>query len=71
MIGGFSGPFEMAYDAARERLYVTDFTTSQLRVVDMAPLTTPVVDPMTGATSTDPRLIATLGLPVTAGSLTN
>lgn len=59
VVGGFSGPFEMSYDAARERLYIADFTTSQISVVDMEPL----------ANNGTPRLVATLGRPVTAGSL--
>ena len=42
----------IAYDAARSRLYMADFTTSQLRVIDMAPLTE----------FETPTLIATIGL---------
>ena len=61
VVGGFSGPFEMTYDAAREWLYITDFSTSQIRVVDLGPL----------ATNETPTPVATLGLPVSAGSLTD
>lgn len=59
VLGGFSGPFELAYDAGRQWLYLTDFTTSQIRVIDVAP----ILD------NQPPRLVATLGEVVVAGSL--
>lgn len=61
VVGGFAGPFEISYDEHRQRLYMADFTTSQIRIVDMRPL----------ATNGTPEVIATLGRPVTAGSLTD
>lgn len=37
-LGGLSGPFGVVVDEPRQRLYVSDFATSVLRVVDIAPL---------------------------------
>lgn len=53
VVGGFSGPFELAVDEARQLLYVADFSVSVVRVLDLAPL----------ADSLPPYLIATLGDP--------
>ncbi len=53
VVGGFSGPFGMAVDTARQLLYVTDFSLSVLRVIDLEPLTR----------FQAPSLIATLGVP--------
>jgi hypothetical protein len=52
-LGGFSGPFEMAVDAARESLYLADFTTSVIRVINLAPLRDGLA----------PEHIATIGVP--------
>ena len=49
------GPFEMAFDAHRNLLHVTDFRASVLRIVDLAGL----VD----ATKPPPRVVMTIGLP--------
>ncbi|MGE0785757.1 MAG: YncE family protein [Sandaracinaceae bacterium] len=38
VVGGFSGPFEIAIDPVTERLYMTDFATSVIRIVDLSPL---------------------------------
>ncbi|MCA9582044.1 MAG: hypothetical protein KC416_09640, partial [Myxococcales bacterium] len=38
VIRGFNGPYDMAFDASRKRLYVTDFSASVIRVVLMEPL---------------------------------
>jgi DNA-binding beta-propeller fold protein YncE len=58
IVHNFSGPFELALDSARRRLYVADFRSSVIRVLDLAP----IVD---GASETLPtaRIIATLGHP--------
>lgn len=40
VLGGFSGPFDIVVDAARERLYMADFSTSVIRVVDLSALST-------------------------------
>jgi hypothetical protein len=54
VIGGFTGPFEIVVDPVRSRLYIADFTTSVIRVVDLSPL----------ATSGAPRVLTTLGEPI-------
>lgn len=41
VLQGFSGPFAMALDRPRKYLYVADFSSSVLRVVDVGPLTRP------------------------------
>jgi hypothetical protein len=38
VVSGFDGPFDLIVDAPRDRLYVTDFATSVIRIVDIAPL---------------------------------
>ncbi len=53
VVGGISGPFEMAVDEPRQLLYVTDFSLSVVRIVDLEPL----------ARSEAPFLLATLGEP--------
>jgi hypothetical protein len=53
VVGGISGPFEMAVDEARELLFVTDFSLSVVRVIDLEPL----------ARFEPPFLLATLGEP--------
>ncbi|MEQ8454572.1 MAG: hypothetical protein RLO52_41780 [Sandaracinaceae bacterium] len=65
VVGGFSGPFEMAVGPHTSGgttdtfLYVTDFTTSQIRVVSLAPL----------ATAGVPRIVAAIGEPITVETL--
>lgn len=58
VVHNFSGPFELGLDSARKRLYVADFRSSVVRILDLAPL----VD---GANETTPTasIIATLGHP--------
>jgi hypothetical protein len=58
VVHNFSGPFELGLDSARRRLYVADFRSSVVRILDLAPL----VD---GANETTPtaRIVATLGHP--------
>lgn len=51
-IAGLAGPFEMAFDAERNWLFVTNFRNSTLGVIDLGLL----------ATNESPRLIATLGI---------
>jgi len=60
VVGGFSGPFEIAVDPIRKRLYLVDFSISVIRVLDLTPLET-------GET---PALIATIGDPRPVQSLT-
>ncbi len=59
VVRGLSGPFEVAVDPVRGRLYVGDFGSSVVRVIDIEQL------PLDGPA----RLIATLGKPRAAGSL--
>jgi DNA-binding beta-propeller fold protein YncE len=58
VVHNFSGPFELGLDSARRRLYVADFRSSVVRIVDLAPL-------IDGANETTPtaRIVATLGHP--------
>ncbi|QQR89027.1 MAG: hypothetical protein IPJ88_12480 [Myxococcales bacterium] len=51
IVSGLSGPFDIAVDEARELLYVTDFTSSVIRVVDLSPL----------ADGQSPKLLGVLG----------
>lgn len=53
VVGGFSGPFELVIDAARQVAYVVDFSLSVIRVVDLSPL----------ASGEAPFIRATLGRP--------
>ncbi len=55
VVRGFSGPFEVAVDEVRERAFVTDFRSSVVRVVDLAPLSNGTSDPLS--------IIATIGIP--------
>ncbi len=61
VIRGLSGPFDMAVDEARKRLYVADFRANVLRVVDVQGLGDSRLPP--------PRIIATLGKPTFGGKL--
>jgi hypothetical protein len=58
IVHNFSGPFELALDEPRKRLYVADFRSSVVRVLDLTPL-------LEGASETQPtaRIVATLGHP--------
>lgn len=58
VVNNFSGPFELGLDSARKRLYVADFRSSVVRILDLAPL----VDGANEVTPTA-RIIATLGHP--------
>lgn len=62
VIRGFSGAYDLAYDPLRERLYVSDYRVSVIRVVDLAPLFDCVLD-RTSATTCSPRLLGMLGIP--------
>ncbi len=61
VVRGLSGPFDMLVDPVRQRLYVADFASSVLRVVD--------VKGIADRTQTPPRIIATLGTPRFGGQL--
>lgn len=55
VVRNIAGPHELAFDGARQLLYVTDFRLSVLRVVDLAGL----ID----RAQPSPRVVATLGSP--------
>lgn len=58
VVGGISGPFELAVDEARQLAYVTDFSLSVVRIVDLEPLTR-AEDPFVRATLGEPTPIPT------------
>jgi hypothetical protein len=58
IVHNFSGPFELALDASRKRLYVADFRSSVVRVLDLSPLLEGASELMPSA-----RIVATLGHP--------
>lgn len=71
ILRGASGPFEMAIDAARERLFVADFRVSVIRVYDLSPLLecfAPAMTPST-APSCTPKALGMLGIPSTVQEL--
>jgi DNA-binding beta-propeller fold protein YncE len=57
VVPNLSGPFGVAFDEARERLYVTDFRSSVLRVVDLSLLASSEDAPESV------RVVATVGRP--------
>lgn len=65
VIRGFSGAFEIAFDAPRERLYVSDYRVSVIRFVDLAPLVDCLLDrvPPSESRACSPRLVGMLGIP--------
>jgi hypothetical protein len=56
VVPNLSGPFEIELDAARKRLYVADFRSSVIRIVDLAPV-------VAGEGNAPARIAATLGRP--------
>lgn len=66
VIRGMSGPFEMSIDPTRNRLYVADFRTSAVRVVDISPLGACLTGPGVEGRECAPELIGVLGRPVAA-----
>jgi hypothetical protein len=65
VVHGFSGPFELVLDRWRERIYVADFRSSVIRIVDLSPISCGGGDDGTCDESTvgETRIIATLGVP--------
>ena len=60
VVRGMSGPFEIAVDAQRERIYVADFRASAIRFIDLRPL----LDCLDGGFGDcSPQILATLGVP--------
>lgn len=60
VVRGLSGPFEIAVDAARQLVYVADFSVSTVRIVDTAPLEECLRG---GQAPCSPQVIASLGRP--------
>jgi hypothetical protein len=58
IVHNLNGPFELAIDSARRRIYLADFRTSSVQVIDLSPI---VQDP--DSPRTDAPIIATLGIP--------
>ncbi|MFW6066720.1 MAG: YncE family protein [Myxococcota bacterium] len=58
---GGSGPFVMEVDSVRERLFLADFTSSVIRVLDLRPLTRCLRGE--AADECAPRQVAILGIP--------
>ncbi len=71
ILRGASGPFEMAVDTVTERLYLTDFRISVIRVFDLAPMIDCFELTSTPATAPDcaPRALGMLGIPSTVQEL--
>lgn len=61
VVGGFSGPFELVIDEARELAYVIDFPVSVIRIVDLSPL----------GTAAPPTVVGTIGTPTPVEDFTN
>ncbi|MBK6580959.1 MAG: hypothetical protein IPG17_33360 [Sandaracinaceae bacterium] len=62
---GMSGPFEFEIDAVRERVYVADFRTSVIRVVDLAPMLACLDEPGMIDRECAPELLGLVGRPTT------
>jgi hypothetical protein len=56
VVPNFSGPFSLALDAFRKRAYIADFSSSVIRIIDLAPL-------FDGNQDRAARIVATLGSP--------
>lgn len=56
VVPNFSGPFSLALDEFRKRAYVADFSSSVIRIIDLAPL-------FDGSGDRAARIVATLGNP--------
>ena len=68
---GPSGPYDVAFDEARGRLYVADFSASVLRVYDVEPLRRCLLRPdsVEAGASCAPTLDWVVGVPVTVREL--
>jgi DNA-binding beta-propeller fold protein YncE len=59
-IHNLSGPFELQIDSARGRLYLADFRSSSVQIIDISALGDSDVE---GDSRSDAHIIATLGIP--------
>jgi hypothetical protein len=65
-----SGPFEIEVDTVRKRLYVVDFRTSVIRIVDLTPMFDCLDGTVTGSSQEcSPELIGLIGVPNAAEEL--
>ncbi len=55
VVRGFSGPFDLALDRWRQRLYVADFRSSTIRIVDLRPV---ICDPIDEDTACDAAVVS-------------
>ena len=71
IVRGLGGPFELAVDAPRERLYVLDFRSSVIRVIDLAPMFDCLDDrnPTMREAECSPRQLGVVGRPVAVTEL--
>jgi DNA-binding beta-propeller fold protein YncE len=58
VVHNLNGPFELAIDAVRKRLYVADFRSSSVQVIDLG-----TVAAAGAGSRTDAPILATLGIP--------
>lgn len=65
VVRGLGGPFELAVDTTRRRLYVLDFRSSVIRVIDLAPMFDCLSDEtmMMRTEECSPRQIGVVGRP--------
>ncbi|MBN1652645.1 MAG: hypothetical protein JXA30_02595 [Deltaproteobacteria bacterium] len=64
VIQGFSGPFELALDRWRKKIYVADFRSSIVRIVDLEPIVcVPESEDDACQKNQTSRIVATLGEP--------
>ncbi|MCA9603354.1 MAG: hypothetical protein R3A78_14745 [Polyangiales bacterium] len=69
VIHGANGPFDMALDPVRMRMYVADFRASALRVVTLAPLFDCLENGASADESCAPRVLGTIGEATIVGGL--
>ncbi len=69
VIRGMSGPFELAVDPARDLVYVADFRSSVIRVVDLAPMLECLREGGMPDGSCDAEVAVVLGEPRPVGEL--
>jgi DNA-binding beta-propeller fold protein YncE len=67
VIRGANGPFSLAYDGARQRLYVADFRAAVIRVVSLVPLLDCLETGLADAAACEPVALGTIGEPNVIG----
>lgn len=71
IVRGLGGPFELTVDVGRDRLYVLDFRSSVIRVIDLQPMFACLGDDMGTARDAEcsPQQIGVVGRPVAVTEL--